>query len=271
MTNYFIYEDAPTALKGDKLFNFALGDALIREVARQPDRVMLHFWPIENMIIMGMVDTKLPYLNDAIETLDSSEYEVVVRPAGGLAVVADSGILNFSIVLAESNENKISIDEGYEIMVDVIRQTFAPFGKKIDAYEIVDSYCPGKFDLSIDGKKFAGIAQRRFKNGIGIMIYLSVEGNQQKRGETIRDFYQAGLKGKETRWTFPDVDPDCMANLSDLLGVTLTVKEVRDMILTTYETNSPVKTGYYNEEFLADYTIANEKMIKRNEQIFNKG
>lgn len=271
MTNYFIYEDAPTALKGDKLFNFALGDALIREVTRQPDRVMLHFWPIENMIIMGMVDTKLPYLNDAIETLQTSEYEVVVRPAGGLAVVADPGILNFSIILAESNGEKISIDEAYEIMVDVIRRTFAPFGKRIDAYEIVDSYCPGKFDLSIDGKKFAGIAQRRFKNGIGIMIYLSVEGNQQQRGEIIRDFYQTGLKGEETRWSFPNVDPSCMANLSDLLGGSLTVQEVQDRILATYEKNNPVKTGYYNEEILADYTIANEKMIKRNEQIFNKG
>lgn len=271
MTNYFIYEEVPTALQGDKLFNFALGDALIREVTRQPDQTMLHFWPIENMIIMGMVDTKLPYLTDAVETLQSSEYEVVVRPAGGLAVVADPGILNFSVILAESSEEKISIDEGYEIMVDVIRRTFSPFGKQIEAYEIVDSYCPGKFDLSIEGKKFAGIAQRRFKNGIGIMIYLSVEGNQQKRGEIIRDFYQAGLKGEETRWTFPDVDPHCMANLSDLLGVSLTVPEVRDMILATYEKKGVIQTGDYNEEILADYSAANEKMIKRNEQIFNKG
>lgn len=270
MTNYFIYEDVPTALQGDKLFNFAIGDALIREVARKPDQTLLHFWPIENMIILGMVDTKLPYLAEAVNTLQEANYEVVVRPAGGLAVVADTGILNFSIILAESNEEKMTIDEGYAIMVDVIRQAFAPFGKQIEAYEIVDSYCPGKFDLSIDGKKFAGIAQRRFKNGIGIMIYLSVEGNQQKRGEIIRDFYQVGLKGEETRWHFPDVDPDCMANLSDLLGVSLTVPQVRDMILATYEKEKPVKTGYYNEEILADYTAANQKMIKRNEQIFSK-
>lgn len=270
MTNYFIYEDVPTALQGDKLFNFAIGDALIREVARKPDQTLLHFWPIENMIILGMVDTKLPYLSEAVNTLQESNYEVVVRPAGGLAVVADPGILNFSIILAESQGEKISIDDAYEIMVAVIRRTFAPFGKAIEAYEIVDSYCPGKFDLSINGKKFAGIAQRRFKNGIGIMIYLSVEGNQQKRGQTIREFYEAGLKGEETRWTFPDVNPDCMANLSDLLGVSLTVHQVRDMIVATYEKERSVKTGYYNEEMLADYTAANEKMIKRNEQIFNK-
>ena len=54
MTNYFIYEDVPTALQGDKLFNFAIGDALIREVARKPDQTLLHFWPIENVIILGI-------------------------------------------------------------------------------------------------------------------------------------------------------------------------------------------------------------------------
>ena len=32
----------------------------------------------------------------------------------------------------------------------------------IDTKEIEHSYCPGRFDLSIDGKKFAGISQRRY-------------------------------------------------------------------------------------------------------------
>jgi lipoate-protein ligase A len=42
---------------------------------------------------------------------------------------------------------------------------------------IEHSYCPGKFDLSIDGKKFAGISQRRVRGGIAVQIYLCVEGN----------------------------------------------------------------------------------------------
>lgn len=271
MTNYFVYDRVLPELKADPLFHFSLGDALIREVSRNPAHTMLHFWPLHNMVILGMVDTKLPFLSEALETLRDAAYTVVVRPAGGLAVVADPGILNFSIILAEPAGTKLSIDEGYEVMVDIIRRTFAPFGKEIEAYEIADSYCPGKFDLSIGGKKFAGIAQRRFKNGIGVMIYLSVNGEQKKRGQTIRRFYQTGLKETETRWSYPAVNPDCMANLSDLLAVDLTVSDVQNMIIDTIQKDNTLLPGYYNEEMLADYHVASEKMQKRNEQIFNKG
>ncbi len=33
---------------------------------------------------------------------------------------------------------------------------------EIATHEITRSYCPGKFDLSINGKKFAGISQDVF-------------------------------------------------------------------------------------------------------------
>ncbi len=62
------------------------------------------------------------------------------------------------------------------------------------AYEIADSYCPGTYDLSIDGKKIAGTAQRRIKDGVAVMMYLSINGDQPARGSLVRRFYQAGLK-----------------------------------------------------------------------------
>lgn len=271
MTNYFIYDNVPEVLQEEPLFHFALGDALIREVSRQPERTLLHFWPIDNMIILGMVDTKLPHLPEAIAFLQEAGYQVVVRPAGGLAVVADPGILNFSIIVAEPAGVELSIDASYEIMVDAIQRTFAPFGKTIEAYEISESYCPGKFDLSIAGKKFAGIAQRRFKNGIGIMIYLSVTGDQEKRGRMIRDFYRQGLDGEESRWNYPAVDPASMANLSDLLGVQLTVPEVKEMITRTILAGHAPIPGDYPETLLADYRAAYQKMQKRNDKFFLKG
>ena len=62
-------------------------------------------------------------------------------------------------------------------MVDFINALFPEVAERIEAYEIVGSYCPGSYDLSIDGKKFAGISQRRMKNGIAVQIYLCVEGS----------------------------------------------------------------------------------------------
>ena len=46
-------------------------------------------------------------------------------------------------------------DAAYQRMVDLMREAFPE--KEIAAYEIPNSYCPGTFDLSMDGKKIAGL------------------------------------------------------------------------------------------------------------------
>ena len=67
---------------------------------------------------------------------------------------------------------------------------FADFEVEIEAREIVGSYCPGSYDLSIAGKKFAGISQRRIRNGVAVQIYLCVSGSGQERAQLIKDFYK---------------------------------------------------------------------------------
>lgn len=266
---YLIYDTSSSTYAGDPLSHFALDDALLRLINQDGSRPILHFWPINSLVILGMMDTKLPYLEAGLHYLQDEGWPILVRPAGGLAVVADPGVLNFSFILPEPEAGKLSIDDGYEVMLAFIRRLFAPFGKEIVAQEIADSYCPGDYDLSIDGRKFAGIAQRRFKRGIGVMIYLSVEGDQERRGQLIRTFYERGRQGEETRWHYPEVNPASMANLSDLLGLSLTVSQLKEMILATLENwgNSVVK-GEYAESLLEDYAEARIKMQKRNEQVF---
>ena len=211
-----------------------MGDALISLVGNAEAPAALHFWPMEKLVILGMMDTRLPHLEDGLRYLRSVPTDIVVRNAGGLAVVADEGILNFSLVLPETENAKLTIHDGYVLMKELVEQTFSDSEQVIEAFEISDSYCPGDFDLSINGKKFAGIAQRRFKNGVAIMIYMSVNGNQQQRGEMIRRFYDESLQGEETRWHFPAVDPASMANLAELLGKPLTVADVKERILSVF-------------------------------------
>src|SRR5690606_18103662 len=118
--------------------------------------------------------------------LQSQGYHPIVRNSGGLAVVLDAGVLNISLVVSEK-ESAIDIPAGYDMMLELVQALFpeAP----IDAYEIVGSYCPGSYDLSIGGKKFAGISQRRIRKGIAVQVYLCVEGSGAARAELIRNFY----------------------------------------------------------------------------------
>ena len=66
-------------------------------------------------------------------------------------------------------------------MLAFVRMLFPEAGDRIEAYEIIGSYCPGSYDLSIDGRKFAGISQRRLRQGIAVQVYLCVEGSGATR------------------------------------------------------------------------------------------
>lgn len=244
---------------------FAWADVFLREVNRDPKKTILHIWPMEQTLILGMLDRRLPYCEEAIKVIRDHGYRAVVRNVGGLAVIADAGILNFSFVLPKSESEKISITSAYELMYCFIQKVINRFPAVVNHFEVHDSYCPGDYDLSINGKKFAGIAQRRFKNGIMISIYLSVTGDQNRRGELVKQFYEHGLKNETTSFQFPKVNPQSMANLSDLLNVSLTVNDVKQLVL---ETLNQMHVETYklqiSDNMLNDFRQFYDKMIERN-------
>ena len=79
---------------------------------------------------------------------------------------------------------------------------------EIETHEIERSYCPGKFDLSINDKKFAGISQRRVRGGIAVQIYLCVEGSGSKRAEMMRHFTNRHLKEKQQNLNIQTSNPN---------------------------------------------------------------
>lgn len=236
---------------------------------------IIHFWTMTNELILGMQDTRVTHLSDAIQSVRKNDYHPVVRNSGGLAVVADEGILNFSIILPQEFTNQTSINHGYETMKDIISNALSSWDATVESFEVTDSYCPGEFDLSINQKKFAGIAQRRIKKGLGIMIYISINGNQEKRGELVREFYLSGLKEDFGKEPFPPVNPDSMKNLSDLLLEDLSVERVKSLIIgAVSQTFVLDKTAQQQFEMFLDsvelketYDKGFKRMEQRNEGI----
>lgn len=208
---------------------FALTDVLT-EYAGVENQPILHFWQLPNYFILGMKDTRVNDLEKGVQAILKAGYQPVVRNAGGLGVIADAGVLNVSLILPVS-DHKISIDAGYDILFEVMKKAYSG-NYTIEAKEITDSYCPGKYDLSINDLKFAGIAQRRVKNGIAVMMYLSISGDQEQRGVAVRDFYQAALGEDFGTNGYPSVRPTSMANLSDLIQQELTISAVKQQLAT---------------------------------------
>lgn len=268
-TMWRFIDQSISANKRSPLESFAMDDTLCHLVGQKMTNPTIRTWVHHDAVVLGIQDHRLPYIEQGMDTLKNSGYEPIVRNSGGLAVVLDAGVLNISIVL---NEDKpLSINNAFEMMVALIRQLFPEIATKIEAYEIVGSYCPGSYDLSIGGQKFAGISQRRMKNGIAVQIYLCVEGSGSERAELIKRFYENGLQGEKTKFEYPDIKPEVMASLQQLTGKNLTVTEVNERLrnLLSQKSGQLFELPLQQEE-IELYTYYLDRVFKRNESMLSK-
>lgn len=240
MNNQLLVLDQKILEPKDNLLPFALTDVLT-EFAGIYQQPILHFWQLDNTFILGMKDSRIKNLDLGLQKILQQNYQPILRNSGGLGVIADAGVLNVSLILPSANDETISIDFGYEEMFTLIQQVY---GKEspIEAKEIPDSYCPGKYDLSIQNKKFAGIAQRRIKKGVAVMLYLSVKGNQEARGNLVKEFYTAALQEDFGSEGYPPVHPQSMANLGDLLKEDVTPEQIKEQLTAATEQRYNLQT-----------------------------
>ncbi|WP_164667540.1 lipoate--protein ligase family protein [Virgibacillus doumboii] len=248
------------------LTSFAVDDVLALFVNGSGSAPAVRLWVHPDTVVLGIPDARLPYLKKGVELLAEHGYKAVVRNSGGLAVALDAGVLNISLVLPDVKH--LSIHECYEAMVSFVQHILWDLTDEIEAYEIVGSYCPGDYDLSIGERKFAGISQRRVKDGAAIQIYLDVEGKGVERAELIRDFYDVARGGEETKFDYPEVNPSVMASLSELLGMELTVDEMKKRVLgALQELSEEIVTDEFSEDELEQFAKRYEQMVKRNEKV----
>lgn len=253
------------------LESFAADDTLCHLVGQQMTSPTVRTWVHNQTVVLGIQDHRLPHIEEAIRMLENAGYNTIVRNSGGLAVVLDEGVLNISIVLSEQ-DTAIDIPTGYEVMLAFVRLLFPEAGDRIEAYEIVGSYCPGSYDLSIGGRKFAGISQRRLRQGIAVQVYLCVEGSGAERAELIRDLYDIGLQGEETKFAYPTIQPEVMASLSELLGKSLTVSDVVIRLqLLLRKLAEHVDMGGLKPEEMELYTFYLNRVFERNQKMLARG
>ncbi|CAH0345027.1 lipoate--protein ligase family protein [Bacillus sp. CECT 9360] len=250
------------------LQSFAMDDTLCASVGKGDSPAVARAWVHHRTIVLGIQDSKLPFLQNGISYLKEQGYQVIVRNSGGLAVVLDEGVLNLSLIFPET-ERKIDINRGYDAMWMLIETMFADFGMLIEAKEIAGSYCPGSYDLSIDGKKFAGISQRRIRGGVAVQIYLCVSESGSERAELLKEFYRQGKGQAETKFAYPDIQPEVMASLSELLNVPLTIQDVMLMFLQTLKIRSgTIHASGLTPQELPVYEMYLARVAERNEKAF---
>lgn len=265
-----LWDQSVSALTQSPLESFAADDTLCHLVGQELSPPTIRTWVHNSSVVLGIQDHRLPFVHAGMDLLKERGYMPIVRNSGGLAVVLDAGILNISLVISEK-EGHIDINLGYDMMVELIRQLFPQAAERIEAYEIVGSYCPGSYDLSIDGKKFAGISQRRLRQGIAVQIYLSIEGSGSERAKLIRDFYELALQNEMTKFDYPKVRPEVMASLSELLGEELTVSQtVQNLQMLLYRSSEQLLMGGLQEDELEQYQFYLQRVFDRNKKMLTR-
>ncbi|MBA5746888.1 lipoate--protein ligase family protein [Aerococcus urinaeequi] len=250
------------------LLPFAVDDAILNAINQETFEAPLaiHFWPTRPTVILGGLDTRLPDFNQAVTWLYEDQAILpIVRPAGGLAVVSDPNVLNLTLLMDTQN-HAFTIDQAYEFIVALLQEMMDEHGLTLEVGEVATSYCPGKFDVSINGQKVAGIAQRRIGHAVGIYLYMSITGDQTSRGQLVADMYESGQAAKDERGRYPNVNPSIMANLSDFAPIDTVEKFVDDLL--TVIADAGVELDKRSQEALDTATYI-ERMQKRNQVLYD--
>jgi octanoyl-[GcvH]:protein N-octanoyltransferase len=203
---------------------------------------ILHIWRHPRAFVMGLRDSRMPHALEAKSGLIEQGYATAVRNSGGLAVPLDTGVLNISLLKPKAT-HELSYEQDFEWMVDLLSQVMKQFGVNVKPGEIQGSFCPGKYDMSIAGKKFCGIAQRRLSQSISVQAFLMVEGIGQERAQIAEQFYRiaSGTNWQEdpsfTQMGFPKIDKHVMASVSELIGTSISISQFLAQMWTVFEQN----------------------------------
>jgi len=265
----------------DPYFNLALEEYLLRE--KNGEYFVL--WRDEPCIVVGKNQNTLSEINE--EYIKNHDIKVVRRQSGGGAVFHDLGNLNFTFIVDDDGKKF----NNFETFVIPIIGVLNELGVKAEF--------SGRNDLLIDGKKFSGNAQCKYKNRVmhhGTLLFSSdiVNLSDALISKPIK-FSDKAVKSVSSRIT--NISEHLKESFSvtdfknkifeyigreekDKVITTLDneeIEEVKNLVKTKYETwqwnfgQSP-KYNFYNEKKLSagtiELSIDVEKGIMKHIKIF---
>ena len=144
----------------------ALEQALLAEftAAELPPRTVI--WDSKPALIVSPADRQLPRYENAANTAAVDGWPVSVRSTGGSAVALGPGVVNVSIITSWRGSPP-SLAAGYDLICSPIVAALARFGVTATIGPAPGSFCDGRFNILVDGRKIAGTAQRRSVRGGG--------------------------------------------------------------------------------------------------------
>lgn len=141
--------------------------ALMTRMADAPDPApLLRLWVNARAVVVGRKLTRLPNYDHACTTGADAGWPVVERDSGGTAVAHYAGVVNITLIRAESGTAR-SLEAGYTALCAPIIAALARQGISATTGSVPGAYCDGDYNIVSGGRKLAGTAQRWKKHRAG--------------------------------------------------------------------------------------------------------
>lgn len=153
----------PTPVFGIGVLTFATASAGLEQQERlgedlTPDAApLLMAWQAPRALIAGPRESLLPGFARATEDLAVEGWPVLARRSGGSACPVSPGTLQIALVRAYAGTGDIEV--GYRTLAKLIARLLSGVGVLPEPGERAGAFCPGRYDLGIGPRKFAGLSQ----------------------------------------------------------------------------------------------------------------
>lgn len=228
----YIYNDST-----NPYYNLALEEYILKELTQE----CFMLWQNLPSIIVGKNQNTLSEIN--IDYVEKHSIPVVRRLSGGGTVFHDLGNLNFTFIVNDTKDSFVDFKKFTLPIIEVLQ--------KIS----VNAELSGRNDLTIDGKKFSGNAQYKFKNRLlhhGTLLFTSNIADLTSALKVDPSKFEGkGIKSIESRVT----------NIAEYLSQPLAIAEFKQMIM------SHIKVSHKEFEF---YKLTPEEINAVNKLVQEK-
>lgn len=109
-------------------------------------------------LVVTRREARMPGFARATEILGARGWPLVVRGSGGSCVPQGPGVLNLSLIYPRPPHWRL--EDGFLLLCQLLGDFLRTYGLQAETGEVPGSFCDGRYNLQIDGRKLVGTAQR---------------------------------------------------------------------------------------------------------------
>lgn len=168
--------------------------ALADELTSQSATPALMIWRCQPALLVTRSETRLPHFDEACTEMRSAGWQVLLRKSGGAACPVGTGTVQISLI--EPALPAATMQAKYMILTERILEMLRLCQIVAQTGTVIGAYCPGSYDIAIEGKKIAGMSQHWFRNGYGIRCVvatasINVEEAPDNLANVVNHFYRS--------------------------------------------------------------------------------